>query len=171
MSSSSTSSATFPSVFWPKGCIMDGLCYGWLNPSICVAGVLEVLTFTIFCNPNGHYVLGRMIARHWPLLLRVLHCGDHSNSLAGEIPRLLVDADLTVIDDHGCQCHLNCWIRKTSNIPSCSTIHTPPTHCDFSLSNLPRFWHLQRHLSLKTHFMPLQSTTSLGLIQSVSNGR
>ena len=42
MPPSLTTAATSPSVFWPKGCTKDGLCYGWLSPAICVAGVLEV---------------------------------------------------------------------------------------------------------------------------------
>lgn len=29
-------------IFWPKGCKVDGVCYGWLKPSICIAGVVEV---------------------------------------------------------------------------------------------------------------------------------
>ncbi|KAF8183644.1 N-acetylglucosaminyl transferase component-domain-containing protein [Pholiota molesta] len=33
-----TSSTT---VFWPKGCTKGGICYGWLKPAICVAGVID----------------------------------------------------------------------------------------------------------------------------------
>lgn len=44
--------STFPSVFWPKGCTKGGMCYGWLSPAICVAGVLEVNHLFYSSNRN-----------------------------------------------------------------------------------------------------------------------
>jgi len=31
-----------PSVLWPSDVAGSGFCYGWNNPEVCVAGVLEV---------------------------------------------------------------------------------------------------------------------------------
>lgn len=67
-----------PSVFWPKGCTTDGICYGWLNPAICVAGVLEVFTalLVLYFSTTFFY---RMV--YYPLHLFVLRFGNQSNRL------------------------------------------------------------------------------------------
>ncbi|KAF8966787.1 N-acetylglucosaminyl transferase component-domain-containing protein [Flammula alnicola] len=41
--SSSSPPSTSTTVFWPHGSTKDGICYGWLKPAICIAGVLDGL--------------------------------------------------------------------------------------------------------------------------------
>jgi len=36
------------SVFWPNGSTKSGVCYGWLKPAICIAGVVDVCTCFVF---------------------------------------------------------------------------------------------------------------------------
>ncbi|KAF8888383.1 N-acetylglucosaminyl transferase component-domain-containing protein [Gymnopilus junonius] len=40
-SSASTTTSSATSVFWPEGVKKSGVCYGWLRPAICIAGVLS----------------------------------------------------------------------------------------------------------------------------------
>jgi len=41
-SPSSSTRRTTRSVFWPNNCTRGCICYGWMSPAICVAGVLQV---------------------------------------------------------------------------------------------------------------------------------
>lgn len=40
-SSLAPTTSTATSVFWPEGVKEGGICYGWLKPAICIAGVLS----------------------------------------------------------------------------------------------------------------------------------
>lgn len=75
--SSSTTTKTI-SVFWPHGLTKSGVCYGWLKPAICVAGVVDVCTFTssyISHKLNIHHRTRRIRTR-WLLLFPSLPFGS-----------------------------------------------------------------------------------------------
>jgi len=55
--SSSTTTKTI-SVFWPHGSTKSGVCYGWLKPATCVAGVVEVGTLA------SYYILHKLKVHH-----------------------------------------------------------------------------------------------------------
>jgi phosphatidylinositol glycan class Q protein len=72
MPPSSSATATSPSVFWPKGCTKDGMCYGWLNPAICVAGVFEV---------SCHLFQNLYIPRSWTCVFQDSVAEQNANAL------------------------------------------------------------------------------------------
>lgn len=51
-------SSTATTVFWPIGIRKGGLCYGWVNPAICVAGVLDVRFHVLNIVPDLHVFTG-----------------------------------------------------------------------------------------------------------------
>lgn len=56
-SPSSTTARMTRSVFWPDNCTKGRVCYGWMSPAICVAGVLQV---SVHCFPMSyisHFIL------------------------------------------------------------------------------------------------------------------
>ena len=48
------SSTKTSSVFWPYGSTKSGVCYGWLKPAICVAGILDVRTLLFISDSNSN---------------------------------------------------------------------------------------------------------------------
>ena len=53
-SPSSSTRRTTTSVFWPSNCTKGRICYGWMSPAVCIAGVLQVSNhgFSVSCiNP------------------------------------------------------------------------------------------------------------------------
>jgi phosphatidylinositol glycan class Q protein len=57
MPPSSTTGRTTRSVFWPDNCTKGRVCYGWMLPTICVAGVLQVSVHYFPMSCISHFIL------------------------------------------------------------------------------------------------------------------
>ena len=56
-SPSSSTQRTTRSVFWPDNCTKGRVCYGWMSPAICIAGVLQVSDHCFPMSCINHVIL------------------------------------------------------------------------------------------------------------------
>lgn len=52
-----SSTRTTRSVFWPDNCTKGHICYGWMSPVICVAGILQVSVHCFPISCISHFIL------------------------------------------------------------------------------------------------------------------